>query len=943
MEMFKELWGKRRSVNDSPEALSFHPLIFHMIDVAAVAECLWEYVLNRDVKTDLSVMLGLTEKSAAKWIAIWAGLHDLGKASPSFQAKWETARAWLAKGGLDCRVPHRSVPHGVLTASFLRELLMGVQPGFPATWTHRLGVALGGHHGVFPRSEDLLAVTMEERGGSKWEKLRVSLFQEFTGLWQMTGLPPPAAIDPGHAFFLALAGLVSMADWIGSNEEYFPFASPALDPRAYRETALKQAEEALHELAFAGWLAPPDFKDMAELFPAIKAHGLRPLQEAAVGVGEVLNEPGLVILEAPMGEGKTEAAMYLADRWAAALGQKGCFFALPTMATSNQMFSRVKEFLRQRYPENLVNFQLLHGHASLSAEFQALRQKADYLFRPQNIETEEAEAGQPRAEVIAGEWFTRRKRGLLAPFGVGTVDQALLAVLKTRHFFVRLFGLSHKTVVVDEVHAYDAYMTKLLERLLEWLAALGCSVVMLSATLPRERRDALLRAYQRGLGDHGVPSFPLSQPYPKITWVTSSGSGSEHFEASTQSARTLNLKWCEGWTPRAEMPDYPLGERLQEVLLGGGCVAVICNTVGQAQELYTSLKPYFPEKDAGDGRPELDLFHARYPYEAREEREQRTLLRFGKPGGQVEVWEGISRTVKRPHRAVLVATQVIEQSLDLDFDLMVTEMAPVDLLLQRAGRLHRHDRPRPDNLKDSSIWIMAPEMEDQVPSFGEGTKAVYDYHLLLRSWLALQDRQTIAIPEEVEDLIEAVYGEGPPPEALSLEICQKWQESWEKLIRDRKEAEDDARFRHIPPPYERRDILNDRNPELEEDEPAVHRSLQAATRLGDPTVSVICLYEVDGKVLSDPTGMQPVNLDEKPDGETTRALLRRSVNISHRGLTFWLMNYGRKPSGWLKHPLLCRYRLILLNEHHCWRGGGHELRLDPELGVVITRLGKEVT
>lgn len=941
LEMYKELWGKRRLVNGDMEALSFHPLIFHMIDVGAVAEWLWKYVLNRDIKTNLSLILGLTEQTAGKWIAIWAGLHDLGKASPSFQGKWETARAWLTKGGLDCRIPRRSVPHGVLTTAFVSQLLM--KPAFPSTWAHRLGVALGGHHGVFPRSEDLLAVTTEERGGSRWDTLRVALFQEFTMLWQMMDLPPPAATDPGHAFFLVLAGLVCIADWIGSNEEYFPFASPALDPRAYRETALKRAERALHELVFAGWLVSADFKEMADLFPAIKAHGLRPLQEAAVCLGESLEEPGLVILEAPMGEGKTEAAMYLADRWAVALGQKGCYFALPTMATSNQMFSRVKEFLRQRYSENLVNLQLLHGHASLSAEFQALRQKADRLFCPHDIETEVEKAGQPRAEVLAAEWFTRRKRGLLAPFGVGTVDQALLAVLKTRHFFVRLFGLSHKTVVVDEVHAYDAYMTKLLERLLEWLAALGCSVVMLSATLPRERRGALLKAYQRGLGNHGSSSFPLPKPYPRLTWVTPSGSGSEHFVASHQFTRTLSLNWVDGGTPTAETPDYPLGERLKKILQGGGCAAVICNTVSRAQEVYAALKPYFPEIDAGDGWPELDLFHARYFYEAREEREQRTLSRFGKPGGQADVGEGDVWEVKRPSRAVVVATQVIEQSLDLDFDLMVTEMAPVDLLLQRVGRLHRHDRPRPENLKEPTLWIMAPEMEDQIPSFGKGTEAVYDYHLLLRSWLALQNRQTISIPQEVEDLIEAVYGEGLPPDTLAPEVLQAWQTSWKALVRAREDEESQAQYRYILPPYYRDDIFEDHNPELEEDDPGVHKSLQAATRLGDPTVSVICLYEVDGKVFTDPSGMQPVNLDEKPGGKTTRALLRRSVNISHRGLTFWLINHGRKPSGWLNHPLLCRYRLILLDGHHCWRGGGHELRLDPELGVVITRLGKEVT
>jgi CRISPR-associated endonuclease/helicase Cas3 len=168
-----------------------------------------------------------------------------------------------------------------------------------------------------------------------------------------------------------------------------------------------------------------------------------------------------------------------------------------------------------------VNLQLLHGHAALSAELQLLRDNAAALFQPSSIHDEDDHPHD--ATVVAAEWFTARKRGLLAPFGVGTVDQALLAVLKTRHGFVRLFGLGHKTVVVDEVHAYDTYMTTLLERLLHWLATLGASVVLLSATLPRGRLAALLDAFAAGRAD--TNSTAASGPailYPRISWVDDS-------------------------------------------------------------------------------------------------------------------------------------------------------------------------------------------------------------------------------------------------------------------------------------------------------------------------------------------------------------------------------------------------------------------------------------
>lgn len=239
-----------------------------------------------------------------------------------------------------------------------------------------------------------------------------------------------------------------------------------------------------------------------------------------------------------MGEGKTEAAMYLADYWSGNLGQQGHYFALPTQATSDQMFARVRQFLTRRYGSGLVNLQLLHGHASLSAEFEALRQRGDQVLLPCIGVTEEAK----REGVIAAEWFTHRKRGLLAPFGVGTIDQALLAVLQTRHVFVRLFGLSHKTVILDEVHAYDAYMTTLLERLLEWLASLGTSVVLLSATLPRKRRHALLDAYSKGL-EGNIEGLSSDGPYPRITWLSHRQVKVEQLQASKRSRKSIRLQW----------------------------------------------------------------------------------------------------------------------------------------------------------------------------------------------------------------------------------------------------------------------------------------------------------------------------------------------------------------------------------------------------------------
>ena len=239
-----------------------------------------------------------------------------------------------------------------------------------------------------------------------------------------------------------------------------------------------------------------------------------------------------------------------------------------------------------------------------------------------NDDDKRADWGQ---NVAASEWFTYRKRGLLAPYGVGTIDQALMAVLQTKHVFVRLFGLAHKTVIIDEVHAYDTYMTSLLELLLSWLRSVGASVVLLSATLPQARRRALLEAWTKGApvpqggladGAKGISALsPASEAaYPRISWIENNIVRSDHFAATRHV--TLNLVRRSG-----DLKE--LGKNLKHALRDGGCAAVICNTVRKAQEVYCALKSFF---SAG----ELDLFHARYPFNEREAREKRTLDRFGK-------------------------------------------------------------------------------------------------------------------------------------------------------------------------------------------------------------------------------------------------------------------------------------------------------------------------
>jgi len=929
------LWAKTSGSSSSSEP--YHPVLCHLLDVAAVTQCMWEQVLSPWSRRQIAATLEIDESAAGRWVAFWAGTHDIGKCSPAFQQQHGPGKARLVESGYRFYAAADWAPHGTISARALRDDLLP-EFGLTPRLATRIAQIVGGHHGLFPNALQIGAVGPSAMGKGRWKRARAELTGHVASSVQLPHERLPVQIDNASA--LLLAGLISVADWIGSNTEYFPYA--VLDGDAplpvelsafgaeYTVRAQSNAQQALQRLGWLGWTPPAQPAAFTDLFPWITEPN--DMQDTLIARAAAIKEPSLFIVEVPMGEGKTEGAMYLADRWSATFGERGCYFALPTTATSDQMFNRVHDYLLRRYPSDVVNLQLLHGRSALSAEFTELQRNGERLFTPSEIDLYGGAGTLPG--VVATEWFTYRKRGLLAPFGVGTVDQGLLGILQTRHVFVRLFGMAHKTVIIDEVHAYDVYMTTLLERLLEWLAALGSSVVLLSATLPASRRQGLLDAYLHG-ADQSDVLRPENKPYPRVTWASSAGTGSATVGTSLRSQKTVHLDWIDGELPNGSGGLFPLGERLHEVLRAGGCAAVICNTVNRAQAVYRALKPYFPAM-AEDGEPELDLFHARFLYDQRDRRARRAMRRFGKSGGSVAAEGGTELPVRRPQRAVLVATQVIEQSLDLDFDLMVSDQAPLDLLLQRAGRLHRHERERPAPLEQAHLWLTRPEeVADEVPRFDGGTTAIYDAHILLRSWLALRDRSTIEIPEEVERLVEFVYGEQSCSDAATEHLRQAWHTSQEDLIHLQDKHESCAQRVCIPSPMAPGNVLEHFNLQLEEESPESHRTIQAQTRLGDPSVDVVLLTAQAWA--AQPSGTPSVKEAER--------LLKRAVAVSNRRVVPRLLDPQRPaPTAWQRSALLRHHRLVILDDSlgpYSNSIGGYVFDLDDEVGLTITKVNKE--
>ena len=329
-----------------------------------------------------------------------------------------------------------------------------------------------------------------------------------------------------------------------------------------------------------------------------------------------------------MGEGKTEAALLLYDTLASR-GAHGLYFALPTQATANQILGRVERYLARSFPGEPHGLHLVHGGAGLSDRYGELKRRAAFATRSVgDVSRAEGDQGP-----VADGWFARSKRALLAPIAVGTVDQALLGVLRSRHHFLRLHGLAGKVVVVDEVHAYETFTAEILARLCAWLRAMGSTVVLLSATLASPQRARLLQAY-------GIDDIPAPAPYPRITVARDGQMRTTSFEARRPPIE-IAIEWKN---------DGDLLRAVAQAVRGGGCVAWIVNTVARAQSIYGALCAIRARAEL-PADIDLSLLHARFPFAARQDRERTAEEAFGPPGRP-------DQATKRPRAAILVDAMV---------------------------------------------------------------------------------------------------------------------------------------------------------------------------------------------------------------------------------------------------------------------------------------------
>lgn len=765
----EKLWAKSEP---------FKPLWTHLLETGIVAQRLVAEGCFYPLGLELQRYLGMDEAQMLSLVGYIAAVHDIGKAAGPFQEKlssdWKDV---LTREGLTCDFPHfRHEDYG----AYRLEDIWKHEKTFSLRVRNRFSVVLRYHHQwTFDKGVFRKVLRYEEVNCKDWVEIQAELESKMRRRF----CPPDAAPKHMDAVCTLLLGIVVAADWIASGDTF-----AETDAERSREQVEADAKTRVHDFLVSNFMLhnefPPEIDSFSKLWPQIPKQGMRPLQRTVEEIFAAEDEtPLAVIIEAPMGEGKTEAGLYAAARLAQRWKKDGFYVALPTAATSNQMHGRVNTMLDALRRKKA---KLMHSMAWVVDE-----EQKDERFYGESAKD---------AEI----WTAPMRRGLISPFAVGTIDQAMMAAMRTKYGVLRLAGLAQKVLVIDELHSYDAYMSEVIKTLLSWCRVLHVPVVMLSATLHSEQKKEFASCYYN---ETEIFSEPI---YPAVTLLYKDKPPRVVPVQGTHQRMALHIEQ-KPYLGQAGKVAALVQERMEET---GGCFCVLVNTVKEAQETYCALREMMP--DMGDN---LLLFHARFSAKRRAEIEKKCVSLLG------------SDKSSRPERFILVATQVVEQSLDLDFDFMVSAICPIDLLLQRAGRLWRHEgTKRPARIEEPRLLVLTPEKDDF-----KATGMVYPPILLMRTVQALGGRDIIRLPEDIPSLVEEVYTNAPLSE-------EEW-ESWMAYVTGNQLKGVEAKVHDLPEPQQGQFWLEDDDAKeagifLSDEDSAF---MAAKTRLGEESIRLAVL------------------------------------------------------------------------------------------------------
>ena len=827
--------------NDSAQWL---PLWMHARDTAGIMKKLWKHWLPAAVRREIcgGSEEALQENEALfQKVCVFLGMaHDIGKATAVFQAHilemLPEVRERLTEEGLEIPSDAESkrifnTPHALAGQVILRDLhveegiceIVGAHHGRPAEYSE-----------LEIKSKDKLCWDSFEYWETIWSEF-LSYAVRISGLNCIEELPELSITQR-----VLLAGLIIMADWIASNQFYFPTIS--LDELGSEKMYPKRVQAAWDKLdlpeywtAGAVGMGEGTFQERFGFSP-------NKLQAAVMEIAENVGEPGLLIIEAQMGVGKTEAALAASEIFAGICGSGGLFFGLPTQATANGLFPRILDWAKKQLEQG-QKFSLIlkHSKADLNPDYAELLEEMRTQFEGEaRIDCEDD------ARLVVHSFFRGRKQALLSDFVVATVDQILMAALKQKHLMLRHLGMAGKIVIIDEVHAYDAYMTVYLERALCWLGAYHVPVILLSATLPAEQRVNFVNVYlsnRDGSSQEEVKAWKEARGYPLLTWTDENKICQRELQLQGNTRNVLIKRVKE--SSRIDI--------LREKLMDGGCAIVILSTIRRAQEFAKEVRAQMPEA-------QIILLHSAFLMPDRAAREQELLQKLGKHSTKAE----------RDH-LIVIGTSVLEQSLDIDGDVMLTDLCPMDLLLQRLGRLHRHpvhDAMRPEQLKVAQCYVIEPDEE----AFESGTRAIYGDYLLMRTKKRLPD--TITLPTGIPNLVQDCYGTWKPD--FAGEELERYQIAKEQNEENRKRKKSGAQGYVLGSPYKSLvGWLGNVDSDLSEGK------AMAQVRDAENSIEVLLFVKHEDEIRYLPWQQEGENLplDRIPSKEEKRNILQQCVKL----------------------------------------------------------------
>jgi CRISPR-associated endonuclease/helicase Cas3 len=755
-------WGKARGDGVC------HPLAWHMLDVAAILDtglerrpALWSFMADT---------LGMERGEVRAMLLTVLALHDIGKVAIGFQALSPSAAGRMGlslTGREDYRWGHDLIGQTVLAELIEMRALELCLPAGPEDWIllHLLFGVSTGHHGrlpvTLPELSDLkrarCCTSADLDAAAELVRVMAALFGWRSGLPDGEGLKRLSPL---------LNGIFTLCDWLGS-ADIFTYCEKALEPGDYYEHhALVHAREVLDEIrpAIFQQLPPRPPATFAALFAHLGRDGgpsrpnpLQALVDRLFTADALPDGPLLTVIEDLPGSGKTEAGDLIVQRLVALGRADGSYIGLPTMATADAAFERKFD------DASNISFgsRIFEGTPQIILAHSRKHRHRRFRFTP-------TQAGVEEGEGHASAWFGRSsRRALLTELGVGTIDQALAGALRARHATVRLVGLWRKVLLIDEVHAYDDYMRALLESLLRWQGMMGDPVVLMSATLPSSIRRTLVQAYAEGAGWPDVSAMAdRAKPgaYPLLTLVSQQGIA-QHPLPPMPGPGTRPVRF------EAVHEEETVDARIAEWLAVGRSVIWFRNTV---EDAVATWERHLDQARAMS-RPEPLLYHARF-------------LPGDRAVAEAALLGAIGKRASPENRCgrLVIATQAAEQSLDLDADEMITDLAPADAVVQRLGRRRRHPRATDGELAadgidlrpDSPVLLHMPRLE-QVDSRWYARKfpksaGIYDNdaRLWLSARLLLQPEHIagrnrsapgLVLADHVRPLLEAVYAD--PPDA----------------------------------------------------------------------------------------------------------------------------------------------------------------------------------